>query len=206
MNFMKLFIIFFLLVLSFGCSDENGTAFDGTTKSISISSFEVQQTKFLPKEYVLETEYILLKRDYKKDNFSFIDKIQFKENKFFIIDKSKKVLSVFDKKGDHLQNIGVFGNGPDELMAISDFDVDESGAVYILDGFRDKDRLFIFDSISELQKVEELPFEADVVKVTADGCLLFGLSSWNMGDFEGRKILKTDLKLGNVKPYLRFDE
>jgi hypothetical protein len=180
--------------------------FDGTTKSISISSFKINQVNFLPSEYIRDTVYILVKRDYSKENFSFIDKIQYKDNKFFIIDKSNKVLSVFDKKGDFIQNIGTFGNGPSELRAISDFDVDESGAIYILDGFRDKDRLFIYDSKFELQKVEELPFEADVVKATTKGYLLFGLSSWNMGDFEGSKILRTDMDLGNAKPILKFDE
>lgn len=188
------------------CSDKKEEVFSANERTIFFSSFDIKQADYFPGEFIREIKYIPTKRDFNNDYFTFIDKIKYNNGKVYILDKSKKILSTFDESGKFLQNIGRKGTGPQDFMAISDFDLTNNGQVYLLDGFRDKDRLFIYDADHDLERSMELSFEADVVKVTREGSILFGLSSWNFGDFKGKRILRTDDNLKYNFAILDFDE
>lgn len=202
------YLLFLCGLCSFlsACSDKKEKVFVANERIISFSSFDIKQADYFPEEFIREVRYIPIKRDFDKDYFTFIDKVKYKNGKVYILDKSKKILSIFDESGQFLQNIGRQGTGPQDFMAISDFDLTNDGQVYLLDGFRDKDRLFVYDADHDLVGAMNLSFEADVVKVNEDGSLLFGLSSWNFGDFKGKKILRTDNELTDKFAMLDFDE
>lgn len=67
----------------------------------------------------------------------YIDKIHVFDNYILILDRNmfnmSQVLFVFDTQGNFIRRIGNIGKGPGEYTAISDFTVDDSGFVYILD-------------------------------------------------------------------------
>ena len=48
-------------------------------------------------------------------------------------------------------------------------------------------------------------FEADILKAVSGG-FLFGLSSWNTGECEGAKIIRTDWELNVQETFLKYDE
>lgn len=202
----KKFLSHILIILLMACSNRQESAVEGDKISISFSSFKINESNYFPEKYIKEFIYIPIKRDFGQDYFGFIDKIKFKNGNIFIMDRSKKILSVFNENGRFLQHVGVDGKRPSDYKIISDFDVDENGFVYLLDGYMDKDRLLIYNSNFELERIEELSFEADVIKVGNEKSLFFGLSSWNQGDFMGKKILITNDEIKNAIPFLDYDE
>jgi hypothetical protein len=60
-----------------------------------------------------------------------ITKILFYRERMFILDKSIKLLA-FDMNGKYLFNVGQEGRGPGEYASIRDFDIDETGNIYML--------------------------------------------------------------------------
>lgn len=66
-----------------------------------------------------------------------INKVIFKNNKFYILDKGQnKGVYIFDKKGKFISSIVRSGDGPGEYIEIMDMDVDNDNNVYIADNAR----------------------------------------------------------------------
>lgn len=194
------------IILLLSCSKKRESFKISNEKIITFGSYNVNQSIYFPEKYIQEITYIPLKRNFNKEYFASINKMKFINGNIFIMDRVKKILSVFDESGEFLQHVGFNDTGPSDYVIISDFDVDSNGFVYLFDGFRDKDRLLIYNSNFELERIEELTFEADVIKVGNEETLFFGLPSWNFGDFEGKKMLITDHEIRNATPFLDYDK
>nr|WP_302829590.1 6-bladed beta-propeller [uncultured Bacteroides sp.] len=136
------------------------------------------------------TDYILLKNTNKNQLFGRIDKIKLCNDRIYIADTRMRSLVVYGKNGVGIAKVGTVGQGPRELLSITDFDVDSLGNIYVLDGRLDK--LLIYDNNFVCVKEKKLPFEADILKVLGDSQILFGLSSWNKGKAAGTKIVITN--------------
>lgn len=65
-----------------------------------------------------------------------IDKILYRKNQFYVLDKKTAGVYVFDKAGRFLSSIQKKGEAPDEYIELMDMDVDDEGNVYVADNAR----------------------------------------------------------------------
>ena len=73
-----------------------------------------------------------------------------------MLDAITKKLLVFDETGKFEKKIGQFGQGPEEFIALNDFDIDSDGYIYIYDGAKKK--LLKYSAKNEFIKSLKLPF------------------------------------------------
>ena len=73
----------------------------------------------------------------KESSFTEISKLVFKKDKFYISDWATRRIIVFDLNGNPVFVLNRRGRGPEEYLQVTDFDVDNSGGLWILDGQKD---------------------------------------------------------------------
>lgn len=95
----------------------------------------------------------------------------------YVLDKRQKKIVVFDDQGVGLLVLHKVGQGPEEYLQITDFDVDNNGQIYIVDGAGDK--LIVYDQHGNFVSATKFPFEADIIHCLDNGNFLLGLSAWN---------------------------
>lgn len=171
---------------------------------IDYQEAKVKPFEELLREKPIQEEYVLLRSKSSATDFSKPKKILVQDGKIFILDSARPTkLVVFTRDGEGLAQVGTRGEGPREYLSIADFDVADDGKIYFIDGQADK--LFCFNEDFSFAYTKELPFEADILK-TVSGGFLFGLSSWNKGECEGSKIVRTDGDLNVQERFLEYDE
>ena len=69
-----------------------------------------------------ESRFIPLMEIAEIDALASIDKVIEHKNKFFVLDKKKSNILVFDQSGKFLNKVGIRGGGPKEYESIFDFD------------------------------------------------------------------------------------
>lgn len=185
------------------CQTEKETQ-DPLEVKIDYQNAKVKPLKDLLSEKSIQEEYVLLRSKSSATDFSIPKKILIKDGRIFILDGARlKKLVVFSKNGNGITQVGMRGEGPQEYLTISDFDVADDGKIYFIDGQSDK--LFCFNEDFSFAYTKKLPFEADILKAVSGG-FLFGLSSWNTGECEGAKIIRTDWELNVQETFLKYDE
>jgi hypothetical protein len=190
-------------LLSIGCSKQREKN-DLSADSDTINFFSLKRIeKNIPGDLSTDRKYIKLDHS---DQFLFsrIDKVKVTENKIYVLDGKLKRLLVFDNQGKGVICLDKLGQGPEEYLQITDFDVSPSGDIFILDGRLDK--LFVYNEHAESISAGKLPFEADIIHILSDNKLLFGLSSWNKGEGASKKIAITDMDLKIEKTDMDYDE
>lgn len=86
-----------------------------------------------------------------------IDKILFRNNHFYIFDKSANIgVSIFDENGKFIKALNRTGEGPGEYIFPIDFDVDAEGNIYIADNARQK--IIKYDA-NDFRQYEEIDLE-----------------------------------------------
>ncbi|MEB2774224.1 6-bladed beta-propeller [Algoriphagus sp. D3-2-R+10] len=102
------------------------------TSILTTTPFENAE-EFHLSDFVDEQKYILLSTD-EEALFKRVDKLIAKNDQFYLFDHlSQSGVLVFDSEGRFVQKIGEFGEGPQQLKGISDFQVDNNGDVQVLD-------------------------------------------------------------------------
>jgi hypothetical protein len=176
---------------------------DIETETIDFWSFKLTQG-IISENIVKDKKYILL--DHSNDDILFkgIDKIKVINNTVYILDQRLKKLVVFDFTGTGIGSVGHFGQGPEEYLQITDFDVNDAGDIYFIDG--NTDRLFVFNKNLQFVSRKNMPFEADIIHCLSNNKLLFGLSSWNKRANENKKIVITDIDMKTEQSCMEYDE
>jgi hypothetical protein len=174
------------------------------TETIDFFGFETVEGDNIPESLIKKKEYIKL--DASADDFLFkrISKIKICDDRIFILDIITKKLIVFDINGKGIGQVGRIGQGPGEYIRIHEFDVDDSGNIFFIDGTTD--RLFIYDGNLKFVAVTKMPFESTMLGCLSNNKLIFGLASWNKGDNASRKIAITDTEMNTGQAYLQYDE
>jgi hypothetical protein len=195
------------MVVGAGCNTKKpqGQSQTGTgTEVIDFFGFEMTECDYIPESLIKKKEYIKL--DESKTDFLFktISKIKICDDRIFILDKWMKKLIVFDKNGKGIGLVGRVGQGPGEYVRIHEFDVDNQGNIFFIDGTTD--RLFIYDKNLKFVSVKQMPFESSMLCCLPNKKLILGLSSWNEGENKSRKIAVTDTALITEQVYLEYDE
>ena len=194
--------VLFLLLLPISCSRNNRGIyhpFDGKRETIRIDEMRrfSNVTEIIPDEFIVERRYIKLHST--EENFLFreISRIRIVNDQIFISDTWTMRLLVFDRYGFSKAKIGNRGQGPNEYLNITDFDVDSRGNIYKIDGTLN--RLFVYNPDFSIQSVRALPFAADILYIIDDDRIMFGLSTWNRGSNAGASIIITDKDLNTLE-------
>lgn len=188
------------MVILLSCSG-NKKAADSCTSSSETICFDELKKKHLSELFAKEdAQYILLEGE----GFGRIDKIKVAKDRVYVLDSHMMSLTVHDMGGRLLAKVGTRGQGPQEYVHLTDFDVDSRGRVFVLDGSQNK--LLSYTDSYVCTEVFRLPFQADIVAALENDSLLFGLSSWNEGEGKGRKVAKTDRHGAVGKTFLDYDE
>lgn len=198
-----LFFLFFLITLM-SCNTRTRND-DQNTPITYIDFFSLKEKELIELNNKNECDnFILLKSGDNQALFGRIDKVKIKNGRIYIADTRLKVLVVYDNQGNNLGTVGKFGQGPDEYLNIADFDVDDNGNIYLLDGRLNK--MFVYNSLFECLRIDDLPFEADVFQTLDNGSMMFGLSSWNHGQNENDKIIVLDSLSNVIQRYFSYDK
>ncbi len=196
----------FLLIL-FSCNPQKEAAsVEEEKETVDISKMKRfdNVNEIIPDEFIRERKYIKLTSTDDDYLFKEINKVKLVIDQLFILDGRSKNLLVFDMNGVSKAKIGAKGNGPNEYIDIADFDIDSHGNIYTIDGRQNK--LFIYNPDYSLKNIQSLPFEADILSVTKDDKIIFGLSAWNKGENEGASIIITDENLKTLEVLAYYDE
>ena len=133
-----------------------------------------------------------------------IDIIKTYKGKFFIAEKRSRKLMVFDANGMPLSLVGMRGRGPGEYLNISDFDIDDQGNIYLIDGTTDY--LLIYNADYKFIESIKLPFEVELIKCLNNGNFLLALCSWNSGAFEDDMLVVVDREFNVVESVAKYDK
>ena len=74
---------------------------------------------------------------------SSIDKIEFENDKYYILDKTINSILIFNDKGKFEKKLNKIGKGPGEYITIFDFDVSKDSKIWIYDNAKSK--MIIYD-------------------------------------------------------------
>jgi len=113
-------LILFVFLLIFSCRQKQATK----TEFISIDFSSLRSTAFFDKSVFEYAEYIHLEA---KDGALVGNnpKLILQNGIFYIYDRNKNKVSLFDKTGKFVNNVGVIGRGPGEYIGSEDFLVDK---------------------------------------------------------------------------------
>jgi hypothetical protein len=203
------FVACFISLFFGSCRKEIADKPDGETEVIDFASFSEIEVEKFPKAIVREKMYINLDASNDELLFSKIDRVKIINDRIYILGSQgirMKALLVFDRTGTGIGAVGRRGQGPEEYIQISSFDVNERGDIFFIDGTLDKDRVFVFDRNLQFVSVRRLPFEADIIKCLPGDRLLFGLASWNEGQNAPMKLAVTDRDLNTEQAYVEYGE
>lgn len=148
--------------------------------------------------------YIVYNATSEEQLFSEPDKVIFRNGMLYIHDWQNRRIIAVGENGNFLFSLDKRGRGPGEYLQITDFDVDGSGGIWVIDG--QKDRLLHYDSGMACIGTRELPFEANYIRCLGNGNFLVGLASWDTSRYGGRKVLVTDMDLNVSAELMEYDE
>ncbi|MDR2910079.1 MAG: 6-bladed beta-propeller [Bacteroidales bacterium] len=147
--------------------------------------------------------FIPLKHPSSESFIGQIDKIVITENHIAIMDVRYKKLNLYNTNGEYLTGIGGAGNGPHEYIGLSDFQI-HNDTVYLLDNRKSKIMAYSTDNQFLFQK--ELPFQADIFTVLDNSLWLWGLASYNTGQYQNAQLILTDKNYNLLEQYAKYDE
>lgn len=130
-SYLKIKIILLFQIIICSC---NTNELD-ESKSIKIDV--KNKSKSVEKDFnevIKEFSFLTLKNIPVEDAVYSFDKVIEYDNNFFVLDKKKSNVLVFNEKGEYKRKIGNRGEGPGEYESIFDFDINkENGEVLLLD-------------------------------------------------------------------------
>lgn len=200
---MTVFACLILLVCLCGCHSATTNSSGFEECRIDFSECEQLHWSELPDSILGKKQYIVLDTTNAECDFRQMSKVLLDDRYIYILDAYLKKLVVYDYEGNGIARIGNRGEGPQEYLDISDFDVAPDGTLYFIDGQLNK--LFCFDKEFRFLYNKPLPFETDVLTVVDKG-ILWGLSSWNKKECEGYKVVRTDRDIHVTDSLLTYDE
>lgn len=168
----------------------------------TIAIKEMRQKSFgeLPEAFFKSLEYTILHTEDEKYMFANADKILFSNGIYYISDWSNHKLVAFTESGAPYLSIMKRGRGPGEYLQITDFDIDEDGSIWILDG--QSDHILKYGINGKFESSIEPAFQLDFIKCGNDGLMFCGLAPWDDSKYGGKQVLVTDMYLNPLAAYM----
>lgn len=190
-----LYILPVLAMCIAGCSRAIDTAVQET---IPFSRMTVKEYDDMPAGLLSQAKYIILKPHAQEDMFKEIDKIVYSSGKLYILDWFSRKIVVLDETGNPVSVLAKSGRGPGEYLQITDFDVDDSGNILVVDGR--KDQILKYSPDMKVIGSRKLPFEVESIKSCSPATFHFGLSPWDTSRYKDRSIVTVDTSLSVIQP------
>lgn len=184
-----------------GCGRQDKTASE--TVNIPFDRAERLSYGRLPENFLGGLEYVTLRPEGQDYLFAEADKVIYRNGQLYIMDWISRKIVSFKEDGQPGTVLHKRGRGPGEYLQISDFDIDDDGSIYILDGQRDL--LLRYSPGCKFEESWELPFQASFISSREDGRFYFGLSPWDDSEYGQNKVLVTDRSLGAVSAFIGYD-
>ena len=154
-----------LACLFSGCGRQDKTASE--TVSIPFDRAERLSYGSLPEDFLGGLEYVTLRPEGQDYLFAEADKVIYRNGQLYIMDWISRKIVSFKEDGQPGTVLHKHGRGPGEYLQITDFDVDDNGSIYILDG--QKDMLLRYSPGCKFEESWELPFQASFISCREDG-------------------------------------
>ena len=189
----SLFSVVFISVIILSCVGETRNT---NEKVIDVS--ECQEKSFdwislLDKNI----QYVKLNTDSEKYSFSNISKLICWNNRFYVNDWRIRRLITFDDKGNPLFVLNRRGRGPEEYLQVTDFDVDDNGGLWILDGQKDVVNHYAEDG-KFISSRSTAGRQYSFISYRQNG-LLLGLANWD--EENDAKVVQADTNLNILASY-----
>jgi len=187
-------------LLLWGCK---GTTDDIPEETISFHECkEVAYGDFL-KLHEKSLNFVILDTSNDDFLFSYIDKIVLSEDYIYILDWISRRILIFDHNGNPVRSLSKRGRGPGEYLQISDFDVDENGSIWVIDG--QSDILLKYSPTCEFIESQDLKYEIHALKCR-NAKFLMGLAAWDTSHYKGAAVLSANEKLDIEGSLLSYPE
>lgn len=151
---------------------------------------------------ILEDSMEIIKLETSTDCLiSDITKLEFKDDKIFILDRDGKKMFVFSNKGKYLYNIGELGNGPGEYVDIWDFTF-VNGLLYMYDGSTDKYNIYEKNG-KFVSYLSNIPLHHAVLSF---GNILYFIGNYLGSDLGDYNLYRYDINTKNITTYLPYNK
>ena len=204
---MKRYLISLSLIiaclLSACNSKQQNNKLNVPTDTIEFHNFKESSFTKLPENLIAGKKFINLEinNGTGKGYFGIVSKLSIVNGKIYVLDKRKKRLIVYSDAGKYIGSVSNLGT---DYLNIADFDVDDKGTIYLIDG--KLDNIIRYDSHFQLIGKRKLPYEVDILQHLSNNTFLLGLSSWNKNAAAGEKLILADDKLNIIQHIVNYDE
>ncbi len=180
--FLAIVITCMLFSCDFGIKEASNENYQYSKIQVSEINKDIKYSSLID-----EIKYIPLEVKDSSKIIGEISKILFADNKFFVLDKIHlKTISVFDKDGKFINNIGSLGEGAGEYTKIDDFFIDDKNNEV---GVLSINRIIVFSIDGKFKREKKLNFMATHIEKGVDFFAFEGVEY---------NLLKTDVDF-NIK-------
>lgn len=133
-----------------------------------------------------------------------IDKLEIKDNKFFILDENQDVIFIFDRTGKYITKIADIGRGPQEYYDLSDFHIDDD-LIYLVAG-SSSHQIMCYNLDGKFQKSFKTEYPVSRVTTDSGHIYVFYNYSHRQGHNVGVYDKKENKLIKRYKPYPKQQE
>ena len=183
------------------CTGKSGDA--SVIKTIKVGDY--QEDNFDWKSVFEQDLHLVELTDTSKEySFTEISKLVFKKDKFYISDWATRRIIVFDLNANPVFVLNRRGRGPEEYLQVTDFDVDNSGGLWILDGQKDAVSHYSSDG-RFLSQSKTGDCQYSHIACSNEN-LLLSVAYWDKTENGGYKAVAADTNLNVTSRYGRIPE
>lgn len=183
------------------CTGKSGDA--SVIKTIKVGDY--QEDNFDWKSMLGQDLHLVELADTSKEySFTEISKLVFKKDKFYISDWLTRRIIVFDLNGNPEFVLNRRGRGPGEYLQVTDFDVDNDGDLWILDGQKNAVTHYSSEGKSLSQRSTGDCQYSHIAY--SDGNLLLSVAYWDKTENSEYKAVAADTNLNVTSRYGRIPE
>jgi hypothetical protein len=150
MNILKILAIVFALAYNSACTPKAKQSFT-TPKEANVIKIKYSDINYETDHRNLFASTQIVKLETNEHSLiGSVGKIIYENEKYYILDRNRQSVFIFDSKGKFINKLYKLGKGPEEYIELRDFDINKNGDICILT-FR---KILIYNS-STLNFIEE---------------------------------------------------
>ena len=196
------------LILLASCNNKKQYVLELKTEKVKeILNFETKEQIWLTNFDSLFKKRCIIKLETKPESLigDYINKIEFYNHNYYVVDRNNSSINCFDKHGKFKFKLKNIGKGPGEYIRFSDAVVNEfSGNIELIANYgRD---FMIYDSLGNFKQQIKLPFTARNFCSTKNRRYFFkGLGKMRQNEKKNFRVYSMDYNNKNLEKHLFFN-